>query len=132
VTDNNTAFFQRTFGTLLQDIRFTLRSFRKSLGFTALAVTMLGLGIGVNAAVFSITNAVLFKGFPSVIGNDRVVYITSRDYGCCVSYPDFEDWRSQAKSFNAMAAVHGKPIVFGDNSGFPEDYDATEITTSSW
>lgn len=84
---------------IAQDVRFALRSFRRSPGFTLTAVVMLALGIGLNAAVFTVTNALLFKGFPLVPGNDRLVYITTSRW-CCVSYADFEDWRAQAKSFD--------------------------------
>ena len=58
--------------SLLADVRFGFRSLRKNPGFTAVAVATLALGIGVNATVFTVTNAVLFKGFPMVEGNDRL------------------------------------------------------------
>jgi putative ABC transport system permease protein len=78
------------------DVAHALRTFRQNPGFTTVAVLMLGVGIGINAAVFSITNAVLFKGFPLVTRNDRIAYLDTRrnGQGCCVSYPDFTEWRA--------------------------------------
>src|ERR1051326_285202 len=100
---------------LLADIRFSTRALSKSPGFAAVAVAMLALGIGVNATVFTVTNAALFKGFARVQRNDRLVYISNG--GCCVSYPDFEDYRAQSKSFQSMALVHGIAIAFSDGNG---------------
>src|ERR1700691_2825860 len=94
--------------SLLSDVRLAFRTLVKNPGFTAVAVTTLALGIGVNATVFTVTNAVLFKGFPLVEQNDRLLYVSNGGSGgCCVSYPDFEDIRSQSKSFQAMGIVHG-------------------------
>jgi putative ABC transport system permease protein len=116
---------------MIQDFRFALRALRRSPGFTLTAIATLALGIGVNAAVFTVTKAALFAGFPMVERNDRILYIsTSR--GCCVSYPDFEDWRAQAKSFSGMAIVHGVLRILSDPSGFPESYDATEVSSGTF
>src|SRR5580658_2031180 len=106
--------------SLLSDVRLSLRTLVKNPGFTAVAVATLALGIGVNATVFTVTNAVLFKGFPLVEGNDRLVYITPKESNCCVSYPDFLDWRVQAKSFQGMAIVHGVGKSLSDPSGFAQ------------
>jgi predicted permease len=117
---------------LLSDIRFGFRSLLKNPGFTAVAVAMLAVGIGVNAAVFTVTNGVLFKGFPLVKENDRLLYITPKDSNCCVSYPDFLDYRAQAKSFQGMAVVHGVGKVVSDESGFPENLSVTEVSADTF
>jgi putative ABC transport system permease protein len=117
---------------LLGDIRFGLRSLVKNPGFTAVAIAMLAIGIGVNAAVFTVTNAVLFKGFPLVKENDRILYISPKGYNCCPSYPDFLDYRAQAKSFRGMAVVHGVGRVVSDQTGFPENIDVTEVSADTF
>ena len=114
-----------------QDLRHAGRRLRQSPGFTVVAVTMLALGIGLNAAVFTVINATLFKGFPLVSRNDRLLYMTS-GRGCCVSYSDFLDWRAQATSFQGMAIVHGVQRVLNNQSGFPEQYEATEVSADTF
>ncbi|HEV3333241.1 MAG TPA: ABC transporter permease [Bryobacteraceae bacterium] len=116
--------------SFLRDVRLSSRTLAKNPGFTAVAVAMLALGIGVNATVFTVTNAVLFKGFRLVSRNDRLAYISND--GCCVSYPDFEDYRAQAKSFAGMAIVHGVSEALADKSGFPERYEATEVSADTF
>ncbi len=113
------------------DVRLAFRTLLKNPGFTAVAVLMLALGIGINAAVFTVTDAVLFKGFRLVKRNDRLVYISDRG-NCCVSYPDFETYRAEAKSFQAMAIVHGVARILTDRSGFAERYEATEVSAGTF
>lgn len=96
----------------LGDVRFGFRALAKNPGFSAMAVAMLALGIGINAAVFTVTNATLFKGFPLVAKNDRMLYLAT-GINCCVSYPDFKDWKAQAKSFDDMAIVRAPRIASG-------------------
>jgi predicted permease len=123
--DRDTAVFPLLDG-VLQEFRYAIRGMRRAPGFTGVAVAILALGIGINAIVFTITEAVLFKGFPLVKENDRAVYLSS-GRGCCVSYPDFEDWRAQAKSFEGMEPIHGIQMSFSDTTGFPESFQVSEV-----
>src|SRR5665213_1519144 len=118
--------------SLFSDVRLSFRTLVKNPGFTAVAVATLALGIGVNATVFTVTDAVLFKGFPLVERNDRLVYITPKESNCCISYPDFLDYRAQAKSFERMAIVHGVSKVLSDDNGFPENLDVTEASADTF
>jgi putative ABC transport system permease protein len=115
----------------VQDAGYGLRVLHRSPGFAAAAVLMLALGIGINAAVFTVAKAALLSGFPLVKTNDRLLYLTTTRY-CCVSYPDFVDWRAQAKSFAGMALVHGVQISLSDQGEFPENYQATEVTADTF
>ena len=115
--------------SLLSDVRSAFRTLMKNPGFTAVVIVTLALGIGINAAVFTLMNTVLFKGFPLVKGNDRILYISSRGG---VSYPDFEDWRAQAKSFEDLAVVADLPISLSDDGGFTESYNATRVSANAF
>jgi putative ABC transport system permease protein len=115
---------------MLGDVRLSFRTLMKNRGFTAVAVATLAIGIGINAAVFTVTKAALFAGFPMVQANDRIAYLSGG--GCCVSYPDFLDWRAQAKSFTGMAIVHGGGRILSDPNGFPETYDTTEVSADTF
>ena len=87
------------------DVRYALRQFRQHPGFTAVAITMLALGIGVNAAVFTLTNGILFQR-NSACRPDESHRVHLGDFaGASASYPDFEDWRAQATILRWQLAV---------------------------
>src|SRR6266581_4714926 len=81
--------------TALQDLRFGFRMLRRSPGFSALAILCLTLGIGANAAVFSWIEGILFRPYPAVTHQDRLVAVggTARGEarGNPLSWPDFLD-----------------------------------------
>ena len=93
-------------GTLLQDLRYSMRMLAKSPGFTAIAVLTLALGIGANTALFSVVNGVLLSPLPYPQPN-RLVALYSRTPSfttSSISYPNFLDWQRQNNSFNDLAA----------------------------
>lgn len=93
--------------SLLQDIRYGLRVLRKSPGFAAAAILALAVGIGANAANFSVFDAVVWHAIP-VRNFGRLVLVNGlrRKEGNLtgVSYPDFLDWQSRARLFAGLAA----------------------------
>ncbi|HEV2114697.1 MAG TPA: ABC transporter permease [Terriglobales bacterium] len=92
--------------TLLQDMRYALRTLRHSRGFTAVAVITLALGIGANTAMFSIVNAVLLRPVPYPEPQQLLKLYTSMPQfrEASVSYPNFLDWQRRSRSFDLMAA----------------------------
>src|SRR5579863_6754915 len=88
--------------TLLQDLRYALRVFGKSPGFTVAAVLSLAIGIGANTALFSITNALLLRPLP-YRDTDRLVILWNRSPGLDIT----EDWFSTAQYFDIKNGHHG-------------------------
>src|SRR5277367_6423130 len=94
--------------TLLRDARYALRTLRQSPGFAAVAILTLALGIGATTAVFSVVYGVLLHPLPYKDPSSLIVLreTTPRVGQVSVSYPNFLDWRAQAKTFSEMATVH--------------------------
>jgi len=92
---------------LLEDLRFGLRLLRKNPGFTAVAVLTLALGIGANAAVFSVVYAVMLRPLPYKDPSRLIVLHenTPKVGDVSVSFQNFLDWRTANRSFSQMAAV---------------------------
>jgi len=95
---------------IFNEIRFALRSLLKTPGFTAVAIIVLALGIGANAAVFTIVNATVIRPTPGESGPEPVVGLYSRDKTKpgsyrSFSYPDYRDIRARNPIFSDMAAM---------------------------
>jgi hypothetical protein len=92
--------------SLWRDIRFAIRRLVRSPGFTFTAVTILGLGIGANTAVFSIIDAVYLDDPPHIADPNRLVRIYGVDgrTGTPVSlpYPDFAHYDENQRSFDGL------------------------------
>jgi putative ABC transport system permease protein len=101
--------------TVLQDLRFGLRSLRKAPGFSFLAVVTLALGIGANTAMFSVINKVLFARLPFE-HPDRVVYCAQKQANGALnvfSVPDFLEWKRQSGPLVKMAAFRPAGYTLG-------------------
>lgn len=92
---------------ILQDLRYAIRMFSKSPGFTIVAVLTLAIGIGANTAIFSVLNAVLLRPLP-FRDPDALCLLTERLRDIPIigpSYQNFQDWREQSHSFEQIAGV---------------------------
>lgn len=107
---------------LLQDLRFALRMLRHSPGFFLLAILCLTLGIGANAAVFSWIEGILFRPYPAVSHQERLVAIggTSRDEprGTPLSWPDYLDLQRSCTQCEAtfVTKITGTTLSTGERA----------------
>src|SRR5438270_833623 len=107
--------------TLLQDLRYSIRSLRKAGGFTIVAVLTLGLAIGANTAMFSVVNGVLLR--PESYRNPNRVVLLFEEVKAAgrlsVSYQNYKDFREQSHSYDNVAAVRGTTMTL-TGAGDPE------------
>ncbi len=90
--------------TLWQDLAYAVRSMSKAPVFTAVVLATLALGIGANAAIFSVADAVMLRpyGYPDL---DRIIALNERTragQNMSVAWPTFQDWRAQNQVFESL------------------------------
>ncbi len=110
--------------TILQDLRYGARTLLKQPGFTLVAVITLALGIGLNAALFSVVNAIILRSLPYQ-EPDRLVQLWQHDMrkGVAetpVSNADFLAWRAQARSFASLTAHNVRIVALSTKDGAVE------------
>ena len=98
------------------------------------AVVALALGIGVNATVFTLVNAVLIKGLPFKDSQDLYVVTLQRPSGrgSDVSIADLDEWRGQTKTFVGLGAFSVDSQNLSDETTSPQQLRAARVTANTF
>lgn len=121
--------------TLAGDIRFSVRTLKKSPGFTLVCVLTMALGIGALSSIFSVVNGVLLRALPFEEPGRLVLVdgVSEKGEGerALISYPDFLDLRQRQRSLDDLAArTEGRSFVLRTEQG-PEMVTG-EIVSASY
>jgi len=118
---------------LALDVRYGIRTLRRSPGFTLVAVITLALGIGAATAMFSVLDTALWRSLPFpnaerlILG--RATY--SGNIGPWVSFPDYLDYRDQSETLESLATIRCLPsLVTVTGAGEPEQASITPATSN--
>ena len=118
----------------LFDMRLALRGLRRDLAFSVTAVSILTVAIALNVTVFTVRDAMVFRGLPLATRSDRLVYLAMRkpsDLPCCpgpVLHRDVEAWRAHVRALEGIAVWRsGEPVTLRDGVARPID-----MTLSRW
>jgi putative ABC transport system permease protein len=116
------------------DIATAFRSLRASMGFTLVALTVLGLGIGAGTAIFSVVDAVVLRGLP-FDEHDRLGVVYENDTKHTVTFglggitpQTYLDWRRLQQPFQQLAAVGNTTFRLKTEGGEPADARAQRVT----
>jgi predicted permease len=120
-------------GLLVQNVRHAVRAFARTPGFTIAALVSLAMGIGANAAIFSVARALLLRPLPYA-DPDRLVILWNRSPGLGIT----EDWFSTAQYFDIRGSHHGfdrLAIAIGGNenltgAGEPERVGTIRVSSN--
>jgi putative ABC transport system permease protein len=119
----------------LQDVRYGLRQVQRSPGFSLIAIATLALGIGANAAMFSVVDAVLVRPLPYA-DSDRLVMVwedaSNIAYARGTPAPGtWQEWRRENSAFTDIAATRtALTTLSGD--GEPEQLQGRRVTANFW
>ncbi len=95
--------------TLVRNVRYASRAFRKEPGFAAVIVLIVALAIGANTAILTVLSAVLVRGMPYPDADRLVLVQSTRGPNAtpmAVSYLNYRDWRERATVFDDIAAFN--------------------------
>src|SRR5258708_22479242 len=121
---------------VLRDLRFAVHLLIKDRWYSAVAVIALALGIGLNATVFTLCNAVLIRGLPFkdsgslyMLGSPRQ---GERGNFSGVSLRDLDDWRTQTRTFTGLAAFSNSGANVSDDTSAPQQARSARITANTF
>src|SRR5215475_3377677 len=120
--------------TLIQDLRYGMRTLLKNPGFTLIAVITLALGIGANTAIFSVVDAVLLRPLPYPEA-DRLVFLwsTMKSQGVPTSgtsMPDYREMRDQNRTLEGLAGFYYGDFNLSPAGGEPERVQGAYVTSN--
>ncbi|MBO0725197.1 MAG: ABC transporter permease, partial [Blastocatellia bacterium] len=120
--------------TLIQDLRYGMRTLLKNPGFTLIAVITLALGIGANTAIFSVVDAVLLRPMPYPEA-DRLVFLwsTMKSQGVPISgtsMPDYREMRDQNRTMEGLAGFYFGDFNLSPAGGEPERVQGAYVTSN--
>ncbi len=132
--DSREARGVRALDEIRSDVRYALRQMRRSPGFALVVVATLALGVGTNAAIFSVVNAVLVRPLPFHEPGRLVRLWEASPQGSnrnVVSAGTFFDWKEQATSFEDIGAHTGSFGQALTGSGEPTAVTTVRVTASA-
>jgi putative ABC transport system permease protein len=117
--------------TLFADLRYAVRRLRSSPGFTAIAIITLALGIGANAAIFSLVDAVLLKPLPYPRPEKIVTVSEKNPFGVrnFISTLNFLDWKEQNRCFQFLSAIANDTVTLTGSSR-PQELNVQRVSPS--
>jgi predicted permease len=125
----------RWIDSLVRDVRYAIRLFRKAPVFTAVAVFSLALGIGANTAVFTLLDALLLRTL-SVRDSHELVEVTAQKHGefAMISFPMYRDLRNRQDVFGGFLATAGETpyrVTIPDSAGSATELDNIPVSLVS-
>ena len=119
---------------MLRDLRFAFHLLAKERWYSAVAIVALALGIGVNATVFTLVNAILIRGLPYQDSAHLYMLGSQAQDGnrSSVSALDYQDWRSQSRTFAGLAAFSNGGVNVSDERSAPQNARSAGLSANAF